>query len=241
MFLTSFILTDAAKVFGIEHIIYLILAFTIGITSVILIKKFIRKEEHIVLTMRIIGFILLGLIIWNRICICERDSNWLLLIPDSYCGLTSFVISLALISGKKDNFIFQFFPYVGLIGGIGVMLYPSFVYQDPSFFYHATISGLLHHTVSFFAIILIFITKRYTPTLKKWYIPLISYALILALGYFEIYVLKFDDAFNLIVPIVEGTILTWYVVSILVFIVSYTVMLLFDLYHKKHPENKNVD
>lgn len=233
MFFTFTDIANTPKIFGVEHIVYLILAFMIGITSVILIKIFVKKEENIVLVMRIIGFILLGLIIWNRICICIRDSNWLLLIPDSYCGLTSFVISLALISGKKDNFIFQFFPYVGLVGGIGVMLYPSFIKQDSSFFYHATISGLLHHTVSFFAIILIFITKRYTPTLKKWYIPIISYIFILALGYFEIYVLKFDDAFNLTVPIVEGTFLTWYVVSILVFIVSYLIMLIFDLHNKK--------
>lgn len=231
------ILSQTPKVFGKEHLIYLIVSFILTIIAVILITIFIKDENKKKITRRSIGLILLFLIIYNRICVSIHNDNWWFLLPTSYCGITSLILSIGLIWAKKDNFIFHFFPYVGIVGGIGALLYPDFLSQNSSFFYPATISGLLHHSVCLFASILCFTSSYFTPTLKKWYIPIISYIIVLALGFFELYILKLDNPFNLSRPLVSGTILNWWFVSILVFLASYLVMLFYDIFNKKSLKN----
>lgn len=215
----------------------MVLSFLFVIVGSIIVTIFVKSEKSITLTMRIIGLILLVIIIFNRITrSIHFNFNFWRLIPDSYCGLTSLFMSIALISGKKDNFIFHFFIYVGVIGGTCAVIVPDFLDQNPSFFYPDTFSGLLHHTILLFAIVLCFTKHYFTPTLKKWFIPLIGESFIVGLGFFEVYVLKFENAYNLERPLVQGTILTWWFVSLLVLLAAYIVMFLYDLYYKKSPK-----
>lgn len=231
-------LTDTPKMFGYQHIIYLIISFLLTIVGVLIITFFVKGEKNINLTIRIIGFILFILIVWNRICLSIKNNyNFWYLIPDSYCGAASLLMSIAMMWGKKDNAIYHYFPYVGLVGGLCAVLFPNFLSQNESFFYPATISGLLHHSVLLFSIIVCFIKCQFRPTLKKFYIPIIFEIILVALGYFELYVLKFESAYNLTAPLISNTILTWWFVSILVFIVTYLVMFLYDLYYKIHSKN----
>lgn len=230
-------ITLTPRMYGWEHLTYLGITFPLCILAIILIKLFIKKEESLRLTFRIIGVILFGLIIWNRICISIRDNNWWLLIPDSYCGLCSFALSLIVMFGKKDNILFHFICYIGIVGGLSAVLYPNFLSQDESFLYHATISGLLHHTVMFFTIILIYLTKWFTPTLKKWYVLPLGICICTTIGTVELQFFNIDDAFNILTPIIGNKDIYTWVIAIAIFIASLITEYIYDKYrYKKHKE-----
>ena len=73
----------------------------------------------------------------NRLSQVFRYENvrWHLIIPDSYCGMTSLVLALAVLFGKKDNNVYHFVWLLGLFGGISTVIYATFVSQNSSFFY----------------------------------------------------------------------------------------------------------
>ena len=89
------------KVFGIEHILYLVISILFLTLLGITLKKNVKKDEHIRLMFQIIGLIGLIVIILNRIAISLRDNTFWLLIPDSFCGMTSLLTSIGLLFFKK--------------------------------------------------------------------------------------------------------------------------------------------
>lgn len=110
-------------------------------------------------------------------------------------------MAFALILGKKDNRVFHYICYLGFVGTIVAVIYPDFLGQLDSkgnptgFMYPATISGLLHHSVLLFAIVMLYVTRYFTPTLKKCHYLLLGFCITISLGIFEITALGFDDAF----------------------------------------------
>lgn len=214
--------------YGWEHLTYLAITFSLCTLAVILIKIFVKDEKRLGITYKIIGSILFILIVWNRICISLRDSNWWLLIPDSYCGLCSFLLSLVLMFGKKDNIFLHFICYIGLVGGLSAVLYPNFITQADYFLYPATISGLLHHTVMFFTIILMFITKWFTPTLKRWYVLPLGLGVCVFLGVFELKFFNIDDAFNILTPVIGNKDIYTYLICLAIFIASLITEFIYD-------------
>lgn len=221
------------KIFGIEHIIYICIFVIIMTASIVLVVKFIKTEKQINILMKAIGAVLLILIILNRIAISIReDYNWMYLIPDSFCGLCSFLFSFALLFGKKNNTLLHYVCYLGLIGGVANIVYPTYISQSDSFFYFATITGLLHHSVMVYGILLAYITKFFVPTFKKWYALPIGLACSLAFGEFLISALSFPDAFLIKEPIIKDSILTWYFLGALIIPASFIEMLIFDKVNK---------
>lgn len=63
-----------------------------------------------------------------------EEIRWYAIIPDSYCGMTSLVLSLAVIFGKKDNCVLHFTWLLGIFGGISTVIYATFVGQGPTIF-----------------------------------------------------------------------------------------------------------
>lgn len=229
------------KVFGVEHIIYVVVFLVILIASIILVIKYIKNDEKkTYLFMRVTGAILLVLIVLNRIAICLHKGSWLYLIIDSYCGLCSFVFSLALLFGKKDNVVLHFACYLGLVGGLSNVIYPSYISQGSSIFYFATITGLLHHSVLVYGIVMCYITKFFTPTFKKWYILPLGLTCCVSLGELEISLFGLPDAFLIKGPIISGTILTWYFIGALLISASILEMLIFDKINKVEIFKKQV-
>ena len=99
----------------------------------VLIKLYAKSEKSKIITVKVIAGVLLALILWNRIAIAVSDKNWLKLIPDTFCGMSSLVLSLAVLLGKKDNNVLHFVFYIAFVGDILTIIYPDFVDQDPSF------------------------------------------------------------------------------------------------------------
>ena len=168
MFLVSF-----QGVYGIGHIVYLIISILLMVLGIIIIKL-VKKEDIYFRIIKISGIILLILILINRISVTYYDVviskregySWLNIIPNTFCGISSLILSLAIIFGKKDNVVLHLISYLGIIGGIITMFYPDFL-ESQNFFDLRSVSGLLHHTIMVWLVIICMLTKYIVPTMKK--------------------------------------------------------------------------
>lgn len=235
-------------VFGWQHLTYLAIFIVLSLAVGIFIVKYAKTEKRMTWSMRIIGIVLLLLIIWNRIAISIRENDWKFLMPDSWCGAGSFTMAFALMFGKKDNKVLHYITYMGFVGAMVTMIYPNFLGQtdfsgnETTFMYPATISGLLHHSVLLFAIVMVTVTRYFTPTLKKWYYLPLGMCMTISLGIFEITAMGFDDAMLIMNPILPNTILTWWFLGILIMIMALIIMAIYDyilIYRPRQRQKKD--
>ncbi|HEY8365038.1 MAG TPA: hypothetical protein VIK84_05645 [Haloplasmataceae bacterium] len=211
-------------VFGTEHIIYLAIVIALMVLAIVLVKRFVKTDKQLVIIIKSIAFLLLLAIIWNRISIAIGRDNYDSLWPSSFCGTSSLVLALGTLLFKKDNPILHCVVYIGFLGGVLTLVYPDFIGQANSIFYPMTISGLLHHTLMVFLIILMFITGYFRPSLKKWkYLP-IGLALYMVYGLFLITVVGLSDAMYIYSTILDEVKLNWFYLG-LIFIPTHFLFL----------------
>ena len=212
------------KVFGLEHIIYMIVMSILMVISLVLIKRFVPKEKSYIpiKIFAAIGFIL---IIINRIVVAKsRDATFLDFLPDSFCSIMGFVLPLTVLIFKPDTKIFQYAIFAGMIGGLLTFIYPDFlVYFDNIFNIHP-FTGLLYHTNMFFIFLLCIVTKYFVPSFKRWASLPIGLAFMVVYAVFGNSVMGQSNNMYLNAPLLEGTPLTWWLVGIL-FILLYTIIL----------------
>ena len=135
------------------------------------------------------------------------------------------MLSLAVLFGKKDNAAFHFTWFLGLIGSLITIFYPSFLNQGPSVFYLPTISGLLHHSITLVMIAALLLFGQFYITYKKWYCTLFGFTAYLTVGAFQMSVFGFADAFHIAEPMLSGTPLTAWVIAP-IYAVGYGIVLL---------------
>ena len=224
--------------FGIEHILYIIISTILGGTCVLLSYKFAKTEKSRTIILKCLGVLLFIAIMTNRLSQVFRYENvrWYTIIPDSYCGMTSLVLSLAVIFGKKNNCVLHFVWLLGLFGGISTVIYASFVGQGPTIFYLPTISGLLHHSFSATLVVLLLFFKQIDITYKKWYYSLFGFTCYLTLGAFLMYKFNLSDAFHIAEPLISNTPLTTWVMAPMYAVGYGSILLIIELVRKS---NKN--
>ena len=188
-----------AKLYGTEHLIYITSSLLIAFLIIFLSKKFLKDEKKQTLLIKIIAIILFITILTNRIVLVfEYDKpDWTKLLTDTFCSTSSYVLSLSILLGKKDNIVLHFVWLISLVGGSIVTFYADFIDQNPSFLYPSTIFGLLHHTLQAILVILILMFNYITITYKKSYVVLIGFAGYFLLGLFMKYVFGYGNPFYL--------------------------------------------
>lgn len=200
----------APQLFGIEHILYILITSLLACAALLLAKKRTTTEKAQAVFLKSLAALLFIAILTNRLSQVFRysDVRWYCIIPDSFCGMTSLVLSLAVLFGKKDNCALHFVWLLGLFGGISTVVYASFIDQDLSFFYIPTISGLLHHSFSATLVVALLLFKQIHITYKKWYCTFFGFTAYLALGAFLMHAFHMSDAFHIAEPLFSGTFLT---------------------------------
>lgn len=223
------------QVFGKEHLIYISLSIIVALAVCILSKIFIKKEKAKTILIKISGLILFIIILTNRLALVfEYDkANWMKLITDSFCSTSSYVLSIALLIGKKNNKVLHFIWLVALAGGAITTFYPNFIDQNPSFMYPPTILGMMHHTWSAIVVILMFLHGYLNLTYKKWYCTLIGFMAYLSYGAFLMCVLKYDNPFYMTGPAIDGTIFTAWVIAPIYIVVYSLIILIVEFVRKK--------
>lgn len=216
-----------ATVFGIEHFLYMGITSALAIAGLLLAKKYAKSDRSKTIFMKVLAFALLVAIVTNRLSQVFRYGmvRWEQIIPDSYCGMTSLVLALAVLFGKKDNVALHFVWLLGLFGGVSTVIYPAFIGQGPTVFYLPTISGLLHHSLCATVVIAIFMFDWMYITYKKWYCTLFGFTSYLTVGAFLIGCFDISDAFHIYTPLLDNTPLTTWVMAP-IYMVCYAVILL---------------
>jgi len=231
------------QVFGKEHIIYIIVSSIIGFALLFLIKKYAKTEKAQIIALKCLALGLLISILANRLSQVFRydEVRWYCIIPDSFCGMTSLVLALATLLGKKNNPVFHFLWLLAIFGGIATVIYPTFVSQHQSFFYLPTISGLLHHSFSALTAIALLMLNYIDLTYKKWYCIILGFTCYLTVGAFLMSVFNMSDAFHIVEPLFSDTPLTvWFMAPIYLFAhgIILAIIELFRYRKKKQTENK---
>lgn len=223
------------EIFGWEHILILCISIALMISSIIIIYKYVKTDKTKTLIVKIIAGALLLTVIINRISVCMKYNphEWSRLIPNSFCGMSSFVLSLAVLFGKKDNDVLHFVWFMALFGGTLTMFYPDFIGQSSSVFYIPTISGILHHTIAVYLVILLLLFKYIIPTYKKWYCTVFGFTCYLTIGAFELSVFNLDDAFYIIKPILSGTPLTIWIIAPIYVAIYGSLLAIIEIIRKK--------
>lgn len=203
------------QLFGTEHILYILISTLIATASLLLCKKHAATERSQKIVLRVIAALLLIAIVTNRLSQVFRygQVRWYCIIPDSFCGMTSLVLSLSVLLGKKNNNVLHFTWLLGLFGGISTVIYATFLDQDLSFFYLPTISGLLHHSFSATLVVALLMFRQIDITYKKWYCTFFGFTAYLTVGAFLMHTFDMGDAFHIAEPLIPGTPLTAWVMA----------------------------
>ena len=229
------------QIWGWQHIVYMAIFLTLTIVGLIFAKKFAKSEKSQKIIIKSLGLALLIAIIANRVSIVYKTEvpEWSWIVPDSFCGMSSLVLSLGILLGKKDNYVLHFVWLIALAGGIITFFYPEFIDQNISFFYIPTITGLLHHTLSWITVVTIIAFDYLHITYKKWYCTLWGFTSYLSVGAFIISVLGHGDAFSIFNPILSGTPFTFWV-CVPIYVAVYAILLgVFYLIDKKRMKKLN--
>ena len=231
----------APELFGIEHILYLIISSALACAALLCAKKHAKDEKGIRCFLRIVAVFLFVSIVTNRLSQVFRYDTvrWYLIIPDSFCGMTSLVLALAVLFGKKDNAVLHFVWHLGIFGGISSSIYASYVGQGPTIFYLPTISGLLHHSISATLVVALLMFGYIDITYKKWYYTFFGFTSYLTLGAFMMQVFDMSDAYHIAEPLISDTPLTAWVMAPM-YAVGYSILLLIAELIKKRNKVREV-
>lgn len=223
------------RVFGTVHILYLAITVPLTVIGLLLAKRYAKTEKAQSIVLKALAVALLIWILINRLSQVYRYSNvrWEQIIPDSFCGMTSLVLALAVLLGKKNNCVYHFTWFLGLVGGLITVFNPTFLGQGPSIFYLPTISGLLHHSFALAVVGALLVFNQIQITYKKWYCTVFGFTAYLTVGAFQMSVLGFADAFHIAEPILSGTPLTTWVMAPLYGVGYGLVLLVIELVRRK--------
>ena len=229
----------APQLFGIEHILYIIISTIVASAALLLAKKYAKSEKSKMIFLKILAFLLFAAIMTNRLSQVFRlsEPRWYLIIPDSFCGMTSLVLALAVLFGKRDNNVYHFVWLLGLFGGISTTIYASYVDQDISFFYLPTISGLLHHSLCATVVVALLMFGQIDITYKKWYCTFFGFTTYLTLGAFMMQTFNMSDAYHIAEPLISDTPLTAWVMAPMYAIGYALVLWIVEIIKKRTKKN----
>ena len=218
------------KIFGIEHILYMVISFALIIGALVLIKIYCKSDKAKNLAYRISGAVLLLSIVLNNVFI-YLWVNTLQLV--SLCGTISLLFGIFAVVCKKDSSCLHFITYTALFTGLIATIYPTYIGQGATIFFPSTITSLIHHSLSFYMAVLTLLLGFITPNIKKWYAWPLGYFGLITFGLFNIKIRGKSDSMNINSPLLPNTVFNWFYLG-LMFIVIYTVFLLvFDTIKNK--------
>ena len=223
------------QVFGTEHLIYVVVSILVAFCVCFFAKRFAKTERAKTWVVKIAAAVLFAIIFTNRLALVfEYDiPNWKKLITDSVCSTSSYVLSISLLVGKKNNNVLHFIWFVALAGGTITTFYPNFIGQNPSFLYPPTILGMMHHTWSAIVVVLMFLFGYFEITYKKWYCTLFGFTAYLTYGAFLMCVLGYGNPFYMTAPALDGTIFTIWAIIPIYMVVYALILLVVELLRRK--------
>ena len=227
------------KIFGWEHVTYLLVWLAVSIAVLACVKIFAKTEKAQKISVKITGGVLLLSILTSRIAqtFLWGDFTWYNFFPTTFCGTSSLVLALAVLLGKKDNCVLHFVWFIALLGGIITSVYPDFLECHNSFFHLDFITSFVHHSLSIVMVVMLLMLKQINITYKKWHYSLFGFCCYLTYGTFLMATFKFSDTFNMFSPILSGTSFTAWVMAPIYFALYGAVILIVELVRRKRNQS----
>lgn len=236
-------LSEFPGVFCPMHIIYLIVTLLLTIIGTLIIIYKVKSEKTKTYIITISAILLFIAISVNRISVTYMQvkndgDSWIRLLPNTFCGLASLLLSVTVLVSKKDNLknnvVLHFVCYYGFFGAIASDIYPDYL-ESQTFTDIRSLTGLLHHSLMLWLICCLLATKRIKPDIKKFICYPAGYAIVMILGVFEKYVLKFNHAMNIGSPLISSLpILTsWYIIGIVSTLGVFLIEFLYFYFSKR--------
>jgi len=228
------------QLFGVEHISYIIISALLGGGALLFAKLYAKTQKTKDIILKCLAVLLFAAIMTNRLSQVFRYDTvrWYCVIPDSICGMTSLLLSVAVLFGKKNNSVLHATWLLALFGGISTVIYATFVGQDPSFFYLPTISGLLHHSFSAMLTVALLMFGQIDITYKKWYCTFFGFTFYVTVGAFLMHTFNLSDAFHIAEPLLSDTPLTIWVMAPMYAAAYAVILLVIELIKRKKTKNK---
>ena len=231
-------------IFGLSHILFLLISTGLIVVGLIVIKKYVKTRGLQDIILMTTASVLLLLIILNRISVTFADptgTNYTDLVPMTICGMTSFLFAVSTLVFRKnqDHPVFHFFVYVAIVGGILNNIYPDYISQAASIFHSRTITGLLHHTVAMFLGMLMIVNGEFKPAFKNaHWLPLgLFFYTNLGLFFVQTFSPSPRNTMNITRPIVPG--LYWYLLYAIAIVLHFSALFAFEMIKKKNKKILN--
>lgn len=223
------------QVFGWQHLIYIAVSLLVATGVFVCNGKFAKTEKAKNIVVKAAAGILFLIIFSNRLALVfeYEEPTWKKLLTDSLCSTSSYVLSLAILFGKKDNDVLQFIWLIALAGGTITTFYPVFIDQNPAFLYPPTILGMMHHTWSAIVVILLFMNGHLEPSYKRWRATLVGFTSYLAYGAFLLCVVGYGNPMYMTAPAIDGTIFTVWGLIPIYFVVYSLILFVLEIFRRK--------
>ncbi len=231
-----------------QHILIIILIIGLFVGGLFLIKKTIKTEKSLKILLMILGGVLLALLIATRISYVyhgieegitvdffgeERNYNWFMILPNSFCATGALILSIILLFGKyKNNIIIDAIFSIIILGALSNLFYPEYLGRLP-FGQFRTFGALIYHILMGFIGVVLIMTNNHKPNIKKWYLPIICYSLILTYGLLTVTVFNFAESFNIASPLIPSLkVSLWYGNALIFLLVDIIIRLIFFFIEK---------
>ncbi len=223
------------KIFGKEHLIYMLISTIIGIAAVVLVKLFC-KGKKLELAVKIWAYLMFIFWLMNRICVVVRDDDGLKFLPNTYCSVIAIIFYFACRYFKPNAGIFHFVTYAAIFGGLVNYFYPDQIMYYNSIFAPLPFAMLLYHSLMLFLAITLLVTGYVKPSLKKWaWFPL-GLCAVMTYGIFLITGLNFYNAIYIKYPLIENTNIYWYHAGIVFLAVHLIFLIIMECVYYKRGE-----
>lgn len=196
--------------FGLYHVIFLLITIALGSATIYIFYAKLKDEYKRAIGLKILAAIWFIFAFTHQIVYIHEQVvlkhvegwTWAMLLPFTYCSFLSIVTPLVLIFFKKNNHALHCLTYFCFFGGFSVFFAPWL--NGSPFFLPSNILALIYHAFMFVMSILLLITKYVKPSMKRFYVYPVGVALIVLVGVFEKYVLKFPVGMMVGKPLLDS-------------------------------------
>jgi len=228
--------------FSFEHILSIIIIFSIFFLCLFKLKKLNTKYQSIIIKTCAIAVPVLEIShnIWLAI---YGGASFTELLSLHLCGMQMYFIPLAVFT---KFLVFKDFIFAtSILGGIFAIIFPSGVTGNYPLWHFQTLQTFLYHGLLIFVPIAILVTTDYKPTIKRFYKVFILFIFIASITLFVD--LKFNENYLFLVtapdmPLLRNIQITCGTYSYLIFtffallIICISIHLPFDMYEKLHKK-----
>lgn len=197
--------------FGLYHFIYLIIFIVIFVITFYVFYAKLKDEKKRILGIKIlaVGWLVSAIVhqiatVYNGVVVFKTPGmTWANLIPFTYCSFMSFATPIVLLCTKKDNICLHCLLYFCFFGGCSSFAAPWLNNPDLKFFSTEIISALIHHSFMLGMSIMLIALKYIRPRMQRLWVYPVGVGVVLLLGVFEKYVLRFPSAMMIGEPLFD--------------------------------------